>query len=94
MTHRVKDNRIAALVASHETRHTKAVRYLASGRIKVEHVIPNGLVIARVKGDSGPTYTVSWHDDEARWGCSCPSRVSRCSHVIAVNGVTPRDSAW
>lgn len=68
---------------------TKAVRYLAEGRVILRHV-GRTLVHARVRGD-GALYRTTW--EAGTWSCTCPHRATTtdCSHIAAVKRVTAVD---
>lgn len=72
-----------------ETVATKAVRYLAEGRVIVTDV-NHALVAAHVRGN-GAVYRTGWRD--GLWSCSCPHRASStdCSHVAALKRITAVD---
>jgi uncharacterized Zn finger protein len=66
-----------------ESAFTKAERYLLSGRLTVERVVGD-VVLVRVVGDEGDSYVVSLYPQGRTWSCSCPALWSRCSHVQAL----------
>lgn len=72
-----------------ETKATKAVRYLAEGRVIVTDV-NRALVAAHVRGD-GAIYRTGWRD--GLWSCSCPhaATTTDCSHVTALKRITAVD---
>lgn len=63
-----------------ETVDAKARRYLAEGRLVVVHVDARG-ARARCRG-SGAVYDLEVSGGE--WSCSCPARVQRCAHLLAL----------
>jgi uncharacterized Zn finger protein len=74
---------------SRETAATKAVRYLAEGRLTVLRVAGDD-VQAVCKGD-GEIYRLG-HDLRGGWFCNCPARTDGCCHLIALRAVTVRRS--
>jgi hypothetical protein len=72
---------------SRETIEQKAGRYLLDGRLEVTYVRESPLrVSARCRGSDGHVYSVG--RDGSGWFCSCPARVARCAHVVALQLVT------
>lgn len=71
-----------------ETIEQKAGRYLADGRLLVEHV-DDGRVEALCGGDHG-VYELKVDRDGAV--CSCPAS-GRCAHLVALELVTNRGGA-
>ncbi len=72
-----------------ETVEAKAARYLAEGRIVVEHVDHDADVVrARCRG-TGAVYDLGFDWSLGGWRCSCPAR-SRCCHLEALKLVTVR----
>jgi uncharacterized Zn finger protein len=69
-----------------ENARAKSVRYLAEGRLIVEHV-DGHTVKATCRGD-GAIYQVSWSPDSG-WTCNCPAK-TRCAHLLALMAVTVR----
>ncbi len=63
----------------------KADKYLADGRVSVLEV-SDVRAAAEVRGSE--TYLVQ---HVGVWVCSCPARVDRCAHVVAVSKVIPRE---
>jgi uncharacterized Zn finger protein len=69
-----------------ENAQRKGERYVAQGRLIVDHVSPEA-VRATVRG-AGAIHRVTWTPGEG-WACSCEAR-TRCSHLVAVMLVTVR----
>jgi uncharacterized Zn finger protein len=59
----------------------KAHRLLLAGHVAVKSADAH-LVLASVRGDSGPIYDVRWSHLQG-WSCTCPA-YGRCSHEDAV----------
>lgn len=64
---------------------SKAVRYLAAGRVLLLEVAP-ARVAATVRGTADDPYLVVW-TRLAGWTCTCPA-YGACAHVLAVQAVT------
>ncbi len=62
-----------------ENAQTKGKRYVAEGRLLVDHVA-NAEIRARCRGD-GAIYRLTVRD--GRWTCDCPA-LGRCSHLYAL----------
>ncbi len=69
-------------IPSKENATAKALRLLLTGCVRIT---TPGNVEAVVNGDTG-VYTVT--RTGARWRCTCPGVLDRCSHVRAVRQVT------
>jgi hypothetical protein len=75
-------------VSRRESAEARGCRYVAEGRLTVEHV-DGDAVHASCRG-SGALHCVGW--DRARgWWCSCPAR-TRCAHLRALQLVTVREA--
>lgn len=66
---------------------TKAIRYLAAGRVLLLEVSP-ARVAAAVHGTAPDPYLTAW-TRLTGWTCTCPA-YGACSHVAAVQAVTCR----
>jgi uncharacterized Zn finger protein len=66
-----------------ENAAAKGRRYVAEGRLIVEHV-GAGEVRARCRG-GGAVYRLGFKN--GRWSCTCPA-LGRCSHLCALGLVT------
>ena len=66
---------------------TKGRRMLSEGRLTVERLSSNGLIVARCRGDSGAVYALGFDPDKGEWRCVCPAK-GRCSHLVALQLVT------
>lgn len=73
-----------------ESAAAKGRRYLAEGRLTVEHV-GDGLVVASCRGDSGDVYALGYDPKRQQWHCTCPA-LRRCSHLVALQLVTVREA--
>lgn len=68
-----------------ENAAAKSLRLLTEGRLMVERVDPGtGLVVARVRGDSGEVYYLGHDPRNGEWRCSCAEMKGRCSHLRAL----------
>jgi uncharacterized Zn finger protein len=65
----------------------KPGRLLTTGAVQIMFCT-EGVVTARVRGDSGPIYDVRW-SRMAGWDCTCAAYRS-CTHIEAVAQVTTR----
>ena len=77
-----------------ESADVKARRLLSEARLVVRVVGDTsraGLIVAECRGDSGEIYTLGYDPRKQEWRCSCPAH-GRCSHLIALQLVTVRDS--
>jgi hypothetical protein len=71
------------VAATRETREQKAVRFIATERVRVQ-AFGAGYVVARVAGDTDD-YCVTWAGKS--WQCECEANRDygkTCSHIIAV----------
>jgi uncharacterized Zn finger protein len=68
----------------------KAVRLLADGRVSIT-TVAGDRVAAVVHGDTG-RHEVG-HDLLMGWHCTCPTRGTACSHLMAVQRVTATSDA-
>ena len=80
-----------------EALRDKARRLLWDARVELRQVVPGGLVVAGVRGDTGEhivTYAIdrSLADLPWRWRCTCKARV-RCSHIESVALVVRREES-
>jgi uncharacterized Zn finger protein len=66
-----------------ENAEAKARRYLAEGRLQVERV-EHDLVLVHCLGDEGDRYSVRWDSERKLWRCNCPAFGPRCAHVLAL----------
>jgi uncharacterized Zn finger protein len=66
----------------------KGRRLLTEGRLTVTEV-GRAVVHATCRGDSGAVYNLG-HNGKG-WGCTCPAK-GRCSHLVALQLVTTRES--
>jgi uncharacterized Zn finger protein len=66
-----------------ENAETKGRRYVAEGRLTVDHVSADE-IRARCRGD-GAVYQLGLNRGE--WYCNCPA-LGRCSHLVALKLVT------
>jgi uncharacterized Zn finger protein len=69
-----------------ENAASKAVRYLAEGRLTLHHV-DDGTIRASCRGD-GEIHEIAWNG--GGWSCSCPARSQSCAHLTAAKLVTIR----
>jgi hypothetical protein len=70
-------------VAPRETKQDKAIRFIATERVRVQSLGP-GFIAARVAGDTGD-YIVAWAGGRWECGCEASSKFGRsCSHIEAV----------
>lgn len=61
---------------------SKALRYLAEGRIRAVSVNAEArTAVFRAIGSAETPYTVVY--DAGAWSCTCPARVTDCAHVKA-----------
>lgn len=80
-----------------EALRDKARRLLWDARVELRQVVPGGLVVAGVRGDTGE-HIVTYAIDRAqadmpwKWSCTCPARVP-CSHIAAVQLVCRREQS-
>ena len=65
----------------------KGERYVAQGRLIVEHVSQDA-IRASCRG-AGAIHRITWATGEG-WACSCEAR-GRCSHLVAAMLVTVRN---
>jgi hypothetical protein len=75
--------------AGRETIAEKAVRLIAERRLAIL-LVGRGVVMARVRGDSGVTYHVG-REPRRGWWCGCESRGDKCSHIAALRLVIDLD---
>jgi uncharacterized Zn finger protein len=68
-----------------ENAEVKARRYLAEGRLQVEHV--DGHSIRAICRGTGEIYELGY--ERGRWACTCPA-FGRCAHLYALMLVTRR----
>ena len=68
---------------------TKGRRLLTEGRLIVEKITAEGLLIATCRGDSGAIYNLGYDPMRGEWRCTCPAR-GRCAHLVALQLVTVR----
>lgn len=71
------------MAATRETREQKAVRFIATERVRVQ-AFGAGYVVARVAGDTDD-YCVTWAGKS--WQCECEANrqfARVCSHILAV----------
>lgn len=66
-----------------ENAELKARRYLAEGRLQVEHV-EKTVIVAHCLGDKGDTYHVRWDPERRSWKCDCAAFGPRCAHALAL----------
>jgi uncharacterized Zn finger protein len=66
-----------------ENAGANARRYLAEGRLQVERV-EHDLVLVHCLGDEGDRYRVRWDSERKSWRCNCPAFGPRCAHVLAL----------
>lgn len=76
-----------------ESTEKKAHRALSEGRLTVEKILPNGLIVAVCKGFSdGEVYNLGFDPrGKGSWRCTCSASADfhrRCSHLIALQLVT------
>lgn len=67
-----------------ESKEEKAVRYLGEGRLHVQRVVPDSLVVAQVLGTGAGPYTLGYDPKAHEWRCNCPARTKECAHLIAL----------
>jgi uncharacterized Zn finger protein len=68
-----------------ENAEAKGRRYVAEGRLIVEHV-DGGSIRALCRG-AGDVYNLGF--EGGRWSCTCPAK-GRCAHLVALMLVTRR----
>lgn len=66
---------------------TKARRYLVESRLTITEVNQRR-VRATCRGE-GAIYRLGW--EAGQWGCTCPARSTRCSHLLALKSVVAPD---
>lgn len=75
-----------------ETIEQKAHRLLTEGRLTIEKVREDGLIVAHVRGFSdGEIYALGFDPRQREWRCQCEASSKfhrRCSHLIALQLVT------
>jgi uncharacterized Zn finger protein len=62
----------------------KAAFYLTEGRIKAVAVSESAGVF-HAQGSGKEPYVVRFN---GTWACTCPARVERCAHIVAVQTIT------
>lgn len=77
---------LAVSIPSRETSISKAMRYVATGRLRVLSV-HGRRVWAECRGD-GDVYQLGFA--HGRWHCSCPARTTDCAHLRALRLVVDR----
>ncbi len=76
-----------------ERADVKARRLLGEGRLIVRRVgSPDGLIVAECRGDSGQIYSLGFDHRTSEWRCTCDARSARCSHLLALQLVTVRET--
>lgn len=65
----------------------KAIRYLAEGRVKAQHVSESTALFHVTGSEPGDPYFVKF-SKHGGWKCDCPARVPDCAHVRACRLVT------
>lgn len=86
----VKD---ATVPSRANTAERKAMRLLIERRVVVLKIAPEGLVHARVRGDSGELYDCGYDPARRQYRCTCPEMRGQCSHLLALKMVTATKGA-
>jgi uncharacterized Zn finger protein len=62
----------------------KGRRYLVEGRICVEQIRPDGLIVASARG-TGEDHRLGYDPVKRQWRCTCRAGSrGRCSHLVAL----------
>jgi hypothetical protein len=77
---------LAVAIPSRETSASKAMRYVATGRLTILS-LHGGRCWAECRGD-GQVYELGFA--HGRWHCTCPARTVDCCHLRALRLVVDR----
>jgi uncharacterized Zn finger protein len=75
-----------------ESAADKGRRLLTEGRLTVLKIHPSGLIHAQCRGDSAEVYDLGYDPERGQWRCTCQEMKGKCSHLVALQLVTLRNS--